>query len=196
MPNHCTNEIAVSGSPADLEAFRSLCDGGTYEDGEPRPMSFQRVLPMPEAVRATGSLDGLVSLADRGVPAAEIPDAELDRYVGEPSGHWVRFPDRDAVRERYATLLENRRLHGEAGWYGWANANWGTKWDAYDASPLGGSPEEGTLLYRFDTAWAPPVPVLLELSRRFPAVEMDLDWHEEGGRSGRMVFRGGDYTEE
>jgi len=54
-------------------------------------------------------------------------------------------------------------------WYSWAIDNWGTKWNASEARYASNDPERGIW---FDTAWAPPAPVLEALAKRFPAHEI------------------------
>jgi hypothetical protein len=44
-------------------------------------------------------------------------------------------------------------------WYDWCNENWGTKWNSYD----GNVTENGI---GFNTAWSPPVGVIVALSKR------------------------------
>ena len=44
-------------------------------------------------------------------------------------------------------------------WYDWAVGNWGTKWNSYE----GNVTENGI---GFSTAWAPPTPVIVELSKK------------------------------
>lgn len=44
-------------------------------------------------------------------------------------------------------------------WYDWCCSNWGTKWNSYD----GIVSDNGI---GFNTAWAPPFPVIIELSKQ------------------------------
>ena len=59
-------------------------------------------------------------------------------------------------------------IFGRNTWYDWSVANWGTKWNARDTSISGN-------LVEFDTAWAGVSKVILEWSRKFPAVDMGYD---------------------
>lgn len=78
-------------------------------------------------------------------------------------------------------------------WYEWSCAKWGTKWDASRAS-LTVSPDE--LLYTFETAWAPPEPVIEALSKMFPLNEMKLCFFERGmAYQGRRVYLAGEAIE-
>lgn len=72
----------------------------------------------------------------------------------------------------------------------WSRENWGTKWDAYSDDVT----DEGeTMLLRFDTAWAHPLPVIEELSRRHPSERIYVRYADEdlGSNLGEYVMQGG-----
>lgn len=73
---------------------------------------------------------------------------------------------------------EERKLYGENNWYDWCCENWGTKWNAEDVNIDG---ESISML----TAWAPCIPVIAELAKRFPEAELTHTWYETG-----MLFCG------
>jgi hypothetical protein len=86
-------------------------------------------------------------------------------------------------------------------WYDWNVRNWGTKWDVavsddskYNETELV-TDSEDTLVYRFDTAWSPPIPAIEKLSEMFPNIEFDLEYEEETGWGGNYLFLNGDGTE-
>ncbi len=74
------------------------------------------------------------------------------------------------------------RGYSKAG-YNWQSDNWGTKWGAYDVDEDRLSDYEpgvtGYITYKFDTAWAPPIPVFDELARRFPELRLYHSFGEE-----------------
>ncbi len=47
------------------------------------------------------------------------------------------------------------------GWYQWRCEHWGTKWNAYDQDIIDIS--YGCIELKFDTAWAPPMPIIEKL---------------------------------
>ena len=53
----------------------------------------------------------------------------------------------------------DEKLLEEDDWYGWRVENWGTKWNGYD----GRISEDGST-FTFDTAWAPPLPIIKKLA--------------------------------
>ena len=87
-------------------------------------------------------------------------------------------------------------------WYDWNVRNWGTKWDVastdeeiYSETSL---IDEGIddnqkyfLVYRFDTAWSPPIPVIEKLSKQYPSLKITLDYEEETGWGGEIEFTDG-----
>lgn len=78
-------------------------------------------------------------------------------------------------------------IYGSYNWYDWCNKHWGTKWDASNVEymPI----EEGSVQYRFNTAWCAPQGIAVALRRLFPDLEIewealneeDVQWREEDG---------------
>jgi hypothetical protein len=85
-------------------------------------------------------------------------------------------------------------------WYSWNNANWGTKWDI--ACPDGESDtetqlvtdEETLLVYKFNTAWSPPMPAIEQLSLQYPEAVFNVEYEEEEGWGGEIEWKQGDFT--
>ena len=69
------------------------------------------------------------------------------------------FSNEEQQKELEEKTKSNREKYGFANWYDWCNANWGTKWDAYDIEIVSEHYEGDTaeLTLTFDTAWAPPI---------------------------------------
>ena len=67
--------------------------------------------------------------------------------------------------EEYYKTCDSSQFENPLNWYNWNTSHWGTKWDARE--PDSDISDDGTVItYSFDTAWSPPVPVFLELSRQ------------------------------
>ena len=58
-------------------------------------------------------------------------------------------------------------------WYDWRVENWGTKWCAGETFFC----KDGSI--SFQTAWAPPLPVILELSKRYPERVIKFSYYDE-----------------
>ena len=64
---------------------------------------------------------------------------------------------------------ENKEKTGSTTPYRWCIANWGTKWNAYQAKG-----RENVMV--FLTANTPPAPVMEALSRKYPEIEFEHQW--------------------
>lgn len=80
------------------------------------------------------------------------------------------------------------------GGYDWCISNWGTKWNACEASIDRTS--DVSMSGWFDTAWSPPLGVLKAMSEKFPDLKFELNYSEEGmGFKGTSVYLGGEEIE-
>ena len=94
----------------------------------------------------------------------------------------------DSPEQKALVAAEESNLekHGYRNWYDWCVANWGTKWNAggdndamqvdYDEDVA----DQGTALFQFDTAWAPPLGVLEKLMDTHPELSIECRYHEPG----------------
>lgn len=74
-----------------------------------------------------------------------------------------------------------------SGGYEWCCENWGTKWNAYDI----GFDYEAIL---FNTAWSTPKPIFAELSKRFPELQLEVEYADEdiGSNCGKLTYLNGE----
>lgn len=83
--------------------------------------------------------------------------------------------------------------------YDWCCQNWGTKWGicnpTFEADSLG--EVFGEIQYYFETAWSPPIPVIVKMSEMFPKLKFTLKYYEGGmGYQGTLVCRGGEILDD
>ena len=71
-----------------------------------------------------------------------------------------------------------RKLYGADNWYDWSNQNWGTKWNSYHHEVEYDGEE--SLVYKFDTAWSPPEPVIHALRKKFEDLSITAFYDEPG----------------
>jgi len=77
--------------------------------------------------------------------------------------------------------------------YSWSAASFGTKWQVSDAKHWSTRVAEH---YEFDTAWAPPIPVIQAAAKRFPELTFRLEYDIEGGNGrGHIVIKGTEILE-
>lgn len=108
--------------------------------------------------------------------------------VEEVFSFWnIKKPD---DLESYFTVANSENMHKEGNWYNWNVLNWGTKWEACNPEII--EHEHDLVLYRFDTAWSPPLPAIKALSEQFPSAKITIEYQEEGGWGGVYTFRGGE----
>lgn len=93
-------------------------------------------------------------------------------------------------------------------WYRWRLEHWGTKWEPNFSQPMvalgdpGADPEDcykgcyesvGRFIWKFDTAWSPPLPWVERASAAFPEITFTLRFGEVGsGGAGEFVYRAGE----
>lgn len=104
-------------------------------------------------------------------------------------------------QDDFSKPIEERLKFNGDNWYDWNVRNWGTKWDVgvrdnedYPETEL---VEEWSdrLIYRFNTAWSPPLPAIETLSTQYPNVEFNLSYEEETGWGGEVEFKNGECNE-
>ena len=97
----------------------------------------------------------------------EVVDGDitlLEPYLKHNKTEWgtETTPDFQKILPMPEELEGTESPKDTPNWYDWCNANWGTKWNAYDGQAVGGH-DAGI---GFNTAWSPPIPVIVELSKQ------------------------------
>jgi len=125
-------------------------------------------------------------------------DKEVTSYSNPIISFWnIIAPPDDKLDEYFGTHgYANGEKQGESeyNWYNFNNSKWGTKWDIavrdedeYSDTSLE-EEHPTTLRYRFNTAWSPPLPVIEELSIQYPKLEITLEYEEEQGWGGEILW--------
>lgn len=158
MPNWTCNHVTIEGDAKALAQLkRELASKGN-------PFDFNTIIPMPDELRSA-------------VPPLEIVGSQ--EAADAINADWrKRGFDDDAVRA--ITRAEHTRritMYDAAEWYDWARKNWGTKWNACRAEV--DQPTGNQLCYWFDTAWSPPEPIAVKLSKTCAARGLTLEWEAE-----------------
>ena len=77
-------------------------------------------------------------------------------------------------------LLEEESPNKNSGvpdWYVWCLKNWGTKWNVCDVNM---TKHDNEIHLNFDTAWSPPIPIIIKLMTMFPKLSFRLTYCEPG----------------
>jgi hypothetical protein len=125
-------------------------------------------------------------------------DKEVTNYSNPIISFWnIIAPPDDKLDEYFGTHgYANGEKQGqtEYNWYNFNNTKWGTKWDiavrdSEEYSDTSLEEEHATVLrYRFNTAWSPPLPAIEELSLQYPKLEITLEYEEEQGWGGEILW--------
>jgi hypothetical protein len=125
-------------------------------------------------------------------------DKEVTNYSNPIISFWnIIAPPDDKLDEYFGTHgYANGEKQGqtEYNWYNFNNTKWGTKWDiavrdSEQHSDTSLEEEHATVLrYRFNTAWSPPLPAIEELSLQYPKLEITLEYEEEQGWGGEILW--------
>jgi len=100
----------------------------------------------------------------------------------------VSYPKGDPRQAEQAALIaKNVELYGYPTWYEFANAEWGTKWNAYEFENNG-----DTIV--FHTAWTMPDPIFVKLSTMFPDTTITVQYADEdiGYNCGVRKYKNGE----
>jgi hypothetical protein len=181
MPNHVTCELTA---PVSVLASLSLGD---------KKIDFNTVVPMPKILdEHSPDLEVIhwAEIATRGIgEAPKQTDAAQEFRAGDygAAAQILNYSTKvrsltqgpypkDFTNERWEVLLRCMKAIRETGhpsFLGWSNEHWGTKWNAYEIE------EKSPTCIRFQTAWSPPIPILVTLSKKFPTELLKFRWSDE-----------------
>lgn len=163
MPNHCTTTLTIRGEPTTLTTFLERCQADASRHGNRGALTFRTFVPVPPHVLEGETGSALIGRDHHGrwrkVDIITTPEGTRE--------HDPNTPLRDVDHYRYLTTNDGETLpehiaseRGLIDWYFWRNQHWGTKWDAYATEVDDSALHAGELRITFDTAWAPPTPVI------------------------------------
>jgi hypothetical protein len=165
MPNHCENDLWIRGEKANVDAV--LLHIGAYK---PEPQfDFNTIIPYPDPFKSMD--DDAEAFGYEKEPRRDDPEREYKRA------------EMRAAKAAYVAKWGTSSDGFNSGGIEWRREHWGTKWNAYDVARRD---YDGHVCLTFQTAWAPPIPVIVALAKIFPKVTLALEYFERG-----MEFAGG-----
>lgn len=203
MPNWSSNLLKVKGKKSDRDAFAESMksyikkkvkaaveswvadkeNNGKcrvqYEHSITPKIDFNFVIPMPHELEGT--------TAPRPMTRDELLNVAKENNWSEEDLKWrleSALSDEEAAR-----LDEVKSRFGYDNWYDWCVSNWGTKWNACHSEYWDVDESSNMTMYRFDTAWSPPEPVIHALAIAYPNLTFRLEYTIEGER-GRWSITG------
>lgn len=163
MPNWVMNRVTFEGDPVRVH---DLLEGIRPEGHPLGHIDFDRVLPMPASLDIESG-----SRTARGYSQYRRYIKAKDPFVRRAcESYAANYPEEWALGK---AAYQNEIDYGAQDWYEWRVLHWGTKWNAENENSA-----ESTEL-RFRTAWICPVPVLVEIGRQFPDVEIFVEYADE-----------------
>lgn len=175
MPNWVLNKVYFSGNEKDIKRLKK------FVKSEERSFDFQNIIPMPEELNIVSGSDEHVAVnCARARRAGETTCSDFEKYWVKDRMSFTQWAD---LGERY---LYNFEKYGATTWYDWCCNNWGTKWNASEPIWYGN-------MVSFDTAWSAPYPIYEKLAKKFPGIDIDIDYADEdlGSNCGQITCRDG-----
>lgn len=169
MPNWCDNTVIVTGPDDEIKRFVD------FVRSEESDFDFNRIAPMPEELKKIH------------IEGSEIDGVYVTRWREE-------MIDGEKVDVAISEDEENRlsEKYGASDWYEWATDNWGTKWNT-SSEDMSADIDTDMARYYFNTAWAPPFPVIQKASSLFPKLHFTLEYDEPGaGLYGSEEYQNGE----
>lgn len=191
MPNWVFNNLSVSGNPAQVNDLVNMLN---------RPFVSQ--------VESHGDLEFNVKEIKYSNPVFAFHNIYNHRQAGISDEDYMKQPAMSKLDTSDPNWWSDTQAISkiDKSWYHWNVNNWGTKWEVavadgneypdteqYDTVEHDGI---ATAEYRFNTAWSPPVPVIVLLSKQYPELEVELEYEEEQGWGGVLKLVNGEITEQ
>lgn len=184
MPNHIRNRLVIKADEKSVKEVTDFLMGKPFDDGSPRFIDFNKIIPMPESL--------MVEAGSRG-EMGEVILNKKGKYAREEYPEVKKMFNKLSAEEQEETLKiariyrSNRKKYGHATWYDWCCDKWGTKWNAYNQEKRADNE------IWFDTAWSCVLNLVDILSKKFPKVIFNYTWADEdiGCNCGQAIVNNG-----
>lgn len=164
MPNHITNRIKIAGPKDLVKEVVEFCGC---------PEELHDLFNTKTVVKDNPfNFDRIVPMTDDVKKSMEDPEYFPKGYLENwKPDYWFQTKPTEF-------------------WYTWCNLHWGTKWNSYEHQ-VDEDGSDGKWIIWFDTAWAPPTPVIDKLAMKFPGIRIDHRWADEdiGSNCGIRKYR-------
>jgi hypothetical protein len=182
MPNWVFNSLVVSGEKSELDKMVAQLN---------QPFTMHH--PVKKFV--DGKYTQVADFEEYNNPVLAfwniVKPTDLEAYYGEEVFKKTTLEPDEFMAEFVRSMREDQD------WYHWNCRNWGTKWDVavsndneYPNTVMELN-DDGSVMYRFETAWSPVGEVLIKLSEQYPTLNFNYEYEEEQGWGGIAIFEGG-----
>ena len=169
MPNWVSNSLIIQGSADTIKAIKEQLARPILDKSK----DYQTGEVKETVITPVMSFRNIIF----------VPDDKIDLY------HETNGSKKDE-----ATGEMIRTGDTEWNWYNFNTREWGTKWDIHNGVYLA-EDKPDSLIYSFDTAWSPPVEAMLRLTEQYPEAKITLEYEEEQGWGGSILFTNGGHTQ-
>ncbi len=185
MPNHVRNILKMEGV-TNLPLF-------TVDENEKR-FDFNKIIPMPLSLDvASGTLEDIaIEAVIRKIAETKCSfERPKARAIMSDAEYMQRLENQGMSEIALCGLglqyITNKVKYGATTWYDWRREHWGTKWNSYENSVI----DANTIA--FETAWLFPEPVIIQLSKMYPDLGVEVWWADEdmGSNTGHAVYVNG-----
>jgi hypothetical protein len=170
MPNWCSNDLYITGPIRHRNRFALHVAGN---------LPKQPISPIWEDTEALTTFKVLEVQGIGKELVTEVKEYEMDPLSFNtliPYPNTFKLMDEIAEAEREKGNYKVKDGYNQGG-YDWCCRNWGTKWDACEVKVR---TTKSSLVYKFDTAWSPPIPVIDKMHEMFPMLQFKLKYFECG----------------
>jgi hypothetical protein len=183
MPNHISNRVEITANSAEeLNTFLTAIEGDEKIDGEYPVIDFNKIIPMPMALRNTE----VSSCTDDAIYYYLVKTNQVElisKILRHPQFYTMdRFANinEEELKKLFEIgkkYVENFKAYGAKDWYDWSTCHWGTKWNAYETylEPL----DECSVIISFQTAWSGVPNIIQKLAEMFPNITFDYKYSDE-----------------
>ena len=184
MPNWCEVKITIDVEEATPQG-KELIEAAfllMQEVNTKRPF-FQTLYPMPTELLIPVEMP---RISDYHGVASMVEGESLEDFTARADQYAAA---KELAESKLKALTEK---YGAKDWYDWRVKNWGTKWDLADGEMI--REEENVYVLTGNTAWSPPVELLLYLYQVHNVVS-SCYFFEPGMAYAGVAFNGADYKE-
>lgn len=164
MPNHISNEIIIhSDNYQEALDYMRTDNVDDYGKEYTRHFDFNKIKQMPEEL----NIESSTSATTAHILYLQINNIPVHPKYNYNYNFVNRYRDEYDMRPGSKMYELGKQVHtnwekyGYPNWYEWSNANWGTKWNAYETKYT-----SDRSVY-FESAWDAPLDIVEDFIRKF-----------------------------
>jgi len=178
MPDYCENDVTFTSTrKRDIERLKKRATS------KENPFDFNGFIPYPRVFKC---IDKLAKMRE----ANRTKEAEKR---GKKNFYELSNEDKAKVEKKYPYIKDGFNQGG----YKWCLENWGTTWNSCNTSVDEKiTKEDGVYIWKvsFDTAWTPPSPIFENIAKRYPKINIEAEYKEEGCNiDGKLIYKDGEF---